>query len=171
MKKILEKVGLAGGFFLLALIAYGILGIHDFGLLKNALSALAGLIARIAPILLLVFVMMLFNHLFFGGNRVVRLIGKGAGFPGWVVAIAAGIVSSGPIYLWYPLLSDLKEKGMKDSLIAAFLYNRAVKIPLLPLMVYYFGWHFAVVLSVYMALFSVVNGILVQFLAREGMEG
>jgi uncharacterized membrane protein YraQ (UPF0718 family) len=73
--------------------------------------------------------------------------------------------------MWYPLLSDLKEKGMKDSLIAAFLYNRAIKIPLLPMMIYYFGWPFALILSIYQVLFSVVNGILVQFLAKEGAEG
>jgi len=148
-----------------------ILGIYDFALLRNALYALAGLIARIAPILLLVFGMMFFTNLFFEGNRIARFLGKGSGFRGWMVAIAGGVASSGPIYMWYPLLSDLKEKGMKNSLVAAFLYNRAVKIPLLPMMVHYFGWPFAIVLSIYMVLFSVVNGIMVQSLTREGSKG
>jgi uncharacterized membrane protein YraQ (UPF0718 family) len=171
IKRTIEKVGFGGAFFLLAVIAYVILGIYDFDLLRNALYALAGLIARIAPILLLVFGMMFFTNLFFQGNRIVRFLGEEPGCQGWVVAVAGGIVSAGPIYMWYPLLSDLKEKGMKDSLIAAFLYNRAVKIPLLPMMVYYFGWHFALVLSIYMVLFSVVNGILVQRFAQEGSKG
>jgi len=171
IKRTIEKVGFGGAFFLLAVIAYVILGIYDFDLLRNALYALAGLIARIAPILLLVFGMMFFTNLFFQGNRIVRFLGEEPGCQGWVIAVAGGIVSAGPIYMWYPLLSDLKEKGMKDSLIAAFLYNRAVKIPLLPMMVYYFGWNFALVLSIYMVLFSVVNGILVQRFAQEGMKG
>jgi len=171
MKKILEKVGFDGAFFFLALIAYGILAVYDLGLLKNALSTLAGLIARIAPILLLVFGVMFLTNLFFESNRVIRFLGVGSGLRGWMLAIAGGIVSSGPIYMWYPLLSDLKEKGMKDSLIAAFLYNRAIKIPLIPMMIYYFGWPFALILSIYQVLFSVGNGILVQFLAREGAEG
>ena len=170
MKKILEKAGFDGAFFLLVLITYGILGIYDFGLLKNALSALAGLIARIAPILLLVFGVMFLTNLYFESSGIVRFLGKGSGLRGWMLAIGGGIVSSGPIYMWYPLLSDLKEKGMKDSLIAAFLYNRAIKIPLLPMMVYYFGWSFALILSIYQVLFSVVNGILVEFLARGGSE-
>jgi uncharacterized membrane protein YraQ (UPF0718 family) len=84
---------------------------------------------------------------------------------------AGGIASSGPIYMWYPLLSDLKEKGMRDSLIAAFLYNRAIKIPLLPMMVHYFGWDFTFALSIYMVLFSVVNGVIVQYLTQRGPEG
>ena len=170
IKKMIEKAGFNGAFFLLSLIAYVILGIYDFALLKNALYALAGLIARIAPLLLLVFAVIFFTNLFFQSNRVVRFLGKGSGLRGWMVAIAGGIASSGPIYMWYPLLSDLKGKGMKDSLIAAFLYNRAVKIPLLPMMVYYFGWKFALVLSIYMVPFSVVDGVLVQSLVREGSE-
>jgi uncharacterized membrane protein YraQ (UPF0718 family) len=168
MGNIFEKVGFGGIFFLLVLIAYWILGIYDFSLLKNALTALAGLSVRIAPILLLIFLIMFLTNLFFGSDRVLRLLGKGSGVRGWALAIGGGIVSSGPIYMWYPLLGDLKEKGMKDSLVAAFLYNRAVKIPLLPIMVHYFGWPFAVVLSAYMISFSVINGIAVQTFTREG---
>jgi uncharacterized membrane protein YraQ (UPF0718 family) len=168
--KIIEKAGFDGVFFLLSLAAYGLLGIYDFSLLKNVLSTLAGLSARIAPILLLVFGVMFLTNLFFQSNRVVRFLGAGSGLKGWMLAIAGGIVSSGPIYMWYPLLSDLKEKGMKDSLIAAFLYNRAIKIPLLPMMVYYFGWNFALVLSIYMVLFSVADGVLVQSLVGKGTD-
>jgi uncharacterized membrane protein YraQ (UPF0718 family) len=170
MKKILEKFGFDGAFFFLVLIAYGILAVYDSNRLENALSTLAGLTARIAPVLLLVFGVMFLTNLFFESNRVIRFLGAGSGLRGWMLAIAGGIVSSGPIYMWYPLLGDLKEKGMKDSLIAAFLYNRAVKIPLLPMMVYYFGWTFALVLSIYMVLFSVADGVLVQSLVREGTD-
>lgn len=171
IKKIIEKVGSGESFFLLAVMGYVILGIFDFALLRNVLCVLTGLIARIAPILLIVFVVMFFTHLFFEDQRIVRFLGKGSGFRGWMVAIAGGIVSSGPVYMWYPLLSDLKEKGMTDSLIATFLYNRAIKIPLLPMMVHYFGWDFALALSIYMVPFSVVNGVIVQRLTQRGPEG
>jgi uncharacterized membrane protein YraQ (UPF0718 family) len=164
--KIIEKVGFAGIFLFSSVIAYGILGVFDFALLRNVLCALTRLIARIAPILLIVFLVMFLTNLFFENKSISRFLGKGSGFRGWMVAIAGGIVSSGPIYMWYPLLSDLKEKGMRDSLIATFLYNRAIKIPLLPMMGYYFGWDFTLVLSITMVLFSVVNGVIVQRLAR-----
>jgi len=170
IKKTIGKVGFGEAFLLLGVIAYVVLGIFDFALLKNVLCVLARLIARIGPVLLIVFVVMLFTHIFFEGQRIVRFLGKGSGFRGWMVAIAGGIASSGPIYMWYPLLSDLKEKGMKDSLIATFLYNRAVKIPLLPMMIHYFGWNFTLALSIYMVLFSVVNGTIVQRLTQRGPE-
>jgi uncharacterized membrane protein YraQ (UPF0718 family) len=168
IKKIIEKVGIGGAFLLLAVIGYGILGIFDFVLLRDVLTVLIRLTVRIAPILLIVFVVMFLANLFFENKNVFRFLGKGSGFRGWMVTIAGGIASSGPIYMWYPLLSDLKEKGMTNSLIVTFLYNRAIKIPLLPMMVHYFGWDFTLALSIYMVLFSVVNGVIVQRLTQRG---
>jgi uncharacterized membrane protein YraQ (UPF0718 family) len=171
IKKIVEKVEVGQGFLFLVVVGYVILGILDVGLLTDVLTVLIKLMVRIAPILLIVFVVMFLTNLFFENKSVFRLLGKGSGLRGWTIAIAGGIVSSGPIYMWYPLLSDLKAKGMKDSLIATFLYNRAVKIPLLPMMVHYFGWDFTLILSIYMILFSVVNGIVVQHLTQRGPPG
>jgi uncharacterized membrane protein YraQ (UPF0718 family) len=168
--KTVEKIGFEGTLLIGTGIVYAMVGIHDLDLLGNILSGLWRLILRIAPVLLLVFVVMFFFNRFFENDRVIGLFGKGSGFQGWVIAIVGGILSSGPIYMWYPLLSDLKEKGMENSLVAAFLYNRAVKIPLLPMMIYYFGWPFTLVLSFLMVLFSIANGILVQRLVREGTK-
>ena len=120
------------------------------------------LILRIFPILILIFGIMFLTNLLFEAKSIVKILGRASGFRGWILAISGGIISSGPIYMWYPLLGDLKERGMKDSLIAAFLYSRAIKIPLIPMMVHYFGWPFTIVLSVYMVLFSVINGLAVE---------
>jgi uncharacterized membrane protein YraQ (UPF0718 family) len=166
--KAVDKTGFAGAFLIAMGIVYSLVGIGDLDLLRNVLYGLSRLIVRIAPVLLLIFGVMFLLNRFFETGGIVKFLGRGSGFRGWVVAIVGGILSSGPIYMWYPLLSDLKGKGMKDSLIAAFLYNRAVKIPLLPMMVYYFGWPFTLVLSLLMVLFSVVNGVAVQRLARGG---
>lgn len=171
IRRAIEKVGFGGAFLGLVAAVYMGLAILDYDRFGNALSASGRLAGQIFPILLLVFGLMFFANRFVEGNRIAHFLGRGSGFRGWMVAIGAGILSSGPIYMWYPLLSDLKGKGMEDALIAAFLYNRAVKIPLLPMMVYYFGWSFALVLSIYMVLFSVVNGILVQRVARTGGQG
>jgi len=171
IKKMIEKVEVGEAFLFLVVMGYVILGIFDFALLTDVLTVLIRLIVRIAPILLIVFVVMFLANLFFENKSVSRFLGKGSGFRGWMIAVVGGIVSSGPIYMWYPLLGDLKEKGMKDSLIATFLYNRAVKIPLLLLMVHYFGWDFTLTLSIYMILFSVVNGVIVQRLTRRGLQG
>lgn len=170
IRRITEKIGASGVFLLLVVVAYVILGIIDFELVRNTLPVLGMLILRILPVLVLVFGIMFLTNQFFEARNIVRILGKGSGLRGWVFAISGGIISSGPIYMWYPFLSDLKEKGMKNSFIAAFLYNRAIKIPLIPMMVHYFGWHFTITLSIYMLLFSIVNGLLVENLTERGKK-
>jgi uncharacterized membrane protein YraQ (UPF0718 family) len=86
---------------------------------------------------------------------------------GWVFSIVAGILSTGPIYIWYPLLSDLKEKGMRTSFMGTFLYNRSVKLPLLPIMIYYFGFIYTLILTVYIVLTSVIVGYLTELIADD----
>ena len=93
---------------------------------------------------------------------LVKWLGKESGIKGWLIAIIGGILSSGPIYMWYPLLSQIKKQGGRDGLIATFLYNRAVKIPLMPLLIYYFGWIYAIVLTFVMIIFSVFQGLIVE---------
>jgi len=61
-------------------------------------------------------------------------------------------------------LQELREAGMRSGLVAAFLYNRAIKLPLLPLMIYYFGTMFVAVLLVYMVIVSVIEGKLIEFI-------
>ena len=165
-----ERIGGSGVFLFSVIAAYLILGVIDPGLTGNALLVLGRLTLRIVPVLVLVFSIMFLANLLLDPRRIEHVLGEESGLKGWLVAISGGIISSGPIYMWYPILSDLKERGMKDSLIAAFLYNRAVKIPLVPMMAYYFGWPFTLILYGYMILFSVVNGIVVERLTRVGNQ-
>ncbi|MBW2122227.1 MAG: permease [Deltaproteobacteria bacterium] len=165
-----EKIGGGTVFLLSAVACYAVLGFVNPALLGHVLVALGRLVVRIAPLLVLVFGMMFVVHLVLDPEKIGRLLGRQSGLKGWLLAISGGIVSSGPIYMWYPLLSDLKERGMKESLIAAFLYNRSIKIPLLPMMVYYFGWPFTLVLSIYMVVFSVINGVVVGKVVQGGHQ-
>jgi hypothetical protein len=56
---------------------------------------------------------------------------------------------------------------MKDSLIAVFLYNRSVKIPMLPVMIYYFGLAFAGILLFWTIMASFFQGILIDMLLKK----
>jgi uncharacterized membrane protein YraQ (UPF0718 family) len=162
IRETVERIGTGGVFVFVVLVAYVVVAIIDLELARSTLFVLGRLLVRIVPVLVAVFGLMFLTNLLFEAKDIARFLGKGSGLSGWLLAIAGGILSSGPIYMWYPLLGDLKERGMRDSLIAAFLYNRAIKIPLLPMMVYYFGWAFTAMLSIYMVLFSVLNGVLVE---------
>ena len=64
--------------------------------------------------------------------------------------------------MWYPFLADLKQKGMQPGLIACFLYNRAIKIPLLPAILIYFPLNFVLLLAGLMVLASLIQGIVLN---------
>jgi hypothetical protein len=66
------------------------------------------------------------------------------------------------VYPWYAMLGDLKAKGMRTALMSVFLYNRAIKLPLLPLLIHYFGLAYVLVLFAYLILFSLPAGLLLE---------
>jgi len=158
----MKKIGTGWIFLVIVCMLYAVIAFMDSGYAEDAISVFITMFMRVLPILFIVFVFIFLTNIIFKPRRVMKYLGKTAGIKGWLIVITGGILSSGPIYMWYPLLKDLKEKGMKTSFIATFLYNRAVKIPLLPLMIYYFSLKFVLVLTFYMVLFSVVNGIVVE---------
>ena len=57
---------------------------------------------------------------------------------------------------------------MRTALAGVFLYTRSVKLPFIPLMVYYFGGLYTVVLTTYLIIFSVVTGMVCD--AAAGTE-
>jgi len=146
---------------------YLLLAFFDFSFAREAFLNFLSMLVRIIPILGVVFVIMVFTNLFFTKERMDKYLGAGSGKKGWVYAIISGIIVSGPPYVLYPLLGELKKRGMKDSLLAAFLFNRNVKIPFLPVMIFYFGLSFTVIISVYIILFSVLNGVVVSKLSAK----
>ncbi len=128
----------------------------------RAVPFFVSLLGRIWPVLIFVFGLLFLSNLFLSPQLVKRWLGHASRKRGWLIAIAGGILSSGPIYLWYPLLRELKEHGMRTALAAAFLYNRSVKPALLPLLIYYFGWGLTLILTVYTVAFSIIQGLIVE---------
>lgn len=170
-KKIKSKKGKKSSkkgwlFLLIAVIVYIVVALINKTIAQNSLFTFVKILVRVTPVLVVVFGLMVISHLILSPKRVMKYLGSTAGVKGWLISIGGGIISTGPIYMWYPLLQDLKEKGMKTSFIAAFLYNRAIKLPLLPLMVYYFGLPFTVILTVYMMIFSVIHGVFVEMVLQ-----
>jgi len=153
-----------GGWIFLAAVAglYAVAGFFSHTVALDALCTFRSLLIRIVPVLLLVFGLLFLASLFLERAWLVRHLGRASGIGGWALTVLCGILSAGPLYAWYPLLGELKKKGVNGALIAAFLYSRALKLPLLPLMVHYFGLAYTGVLSVCIVAFSVVSGLLMK---------
>jgi len=149
-------------FLLLVILAYIITFFINSKFLVPTIEFFLETILKVIPIILLVFVLMVVTDYFVNHKTLVKYIGKKSGIKGWIISIVAGIISTGPIYMWYPLLNELEEQGVRKGLIAAFLYNRAIKIPLLPMIILYFGLIFTIVLAMVMIFVSVVQGLIIE---------
>jgi len=135
--------------------------IIDRGLFLRSMGFFLGIFVQIIPVFVLVFVLMVLSHTFID-RQVIADYFKKPGIKKWLFVIIAGIVSTGPIYVWYPLLAELRDKGVQYGYLAAFLYNRAIKIPLLPLAIFYFGLKYIVVLTLLMIIFSILQGVMIN---------
>lgn len=135
-------------------------------LIFKSSSFFLNIIVKILPIIALVFVLMFIVNYFIKPEKLVSFFGKESKIT-WLIAIITGIISTGPIYMWYPLLGDLQKKGIKNGFIATFLYNRAIKIPLLPLVIFYFGLTYVLILLSVMMVMSVVQGITINKILRN----
>lgn len=147
-------------FLLLVLAAYGVTAAASAETAARAFGFFMETMWSVSSALVIVFFLLLAAELFFETTWIRRNLGSEAGGRGWLIAAAGGVLAAGPIYAWYALLQDLRGKGMSASVAAVFLYSRAVKLPLLPLMIHYFGTAFTVVLCLYLIAFSIVNGAL-----------
>jgi uncharacterized membrane protein YraQ (UPF0718 family) len=147
--------------------AYAVMYILHPAVTETAWLSFVELIARVVPILAIVFVLIFVFNLFAEPKWIERYVGEHSGLRGWAVAMLSGVLSVGPIYPWYVLLGELRQKGMRASLIAVFLYSRAIKPPLVPFMIHYFGLAFTALLMIYIVAFAIIQGLVIGCLFDE----
>jgi len=149
-------------FLIIVILAY--LSIYFFlpDKMMPILNFYIKLILQILPIFLLVYAIMVLTNYFVNNKVLQKYMGEEAGIKGWAISIITGILSMGPVYMWYPLMKDLKNKGIKDRFLVAFLYNRGIKLQWAPMLILYFGWAFSLTLLIVMAIFSVPQGIITE---------
>ena len=149
-------------FLLLIVLIYMLLSVFYPTNISKAIEMFISILSEIWYILIIVFVLMIIFNYYLNPENITKHMNNTHPFKIWSIAIISGILSSGPIYVWFPLLKDLKEKGVKDRYLVAFLYNRAIKIPLLPIIAIYFNLKYVIILTIIMILVSIVQGIIVE---------
>ena len=155
----------------LAVVAgYGVLLPVDPALVQGAASHFVRLLGMLLPVLAAVLVLLWLINLLVDPRQVRKSLGHDSGRRGWAIALLGGILSHGPVYAWYPLLSDLRRHGTRPALLAAFLYARSVKLPWLPMLAYYFGGRYMLLLTLVLTLFSPLVGVLTEYACRRGRE-
>jgi len=162
-----KKISFPFIFLLLICILYFILSFFNNDLIVNALINTGKMTLKIIPILIFVFIFSIFINLYLKNDTIKKHLGENSGIKGLLYAIIGGILISGPPYILYPMLNKLKKSGVKNSLIAIFLYNRNIKIPYIPVMIFYFGLAYTIIISIYILIFSILNGFLINLFIKE----
>lgn len=146
----------------ITLVIYAVTAFLNSDVALDSLKKSYEILKSIAPIIVVVlFIMAIFTTLVKAKN-MVKHIGEGSGAKGWMIAIFGGVLSHGSTYIWYPILSQMRNDGAREGLLVAFFYARAIKLPWLPVMIAYFGLSFTLLLSFYILLGAVVQGMLMD---------
>ncbi len=153
-------------FFLLVAFSYLVLFLINSEKTAASLQKSGLILLKLLPVFLAIIVLTAVINYFLKPQEIVKYFGKESSTMGWFYALFGGIISHGPMYAWYPMLQDMKKQGLRDGFIAAFFYARAIKLPLLPLMIDYFGFIFTVILSVYILLGAYVQGRVIEYILR-----
>ncbi|HEB69242.1 MAG TPA: permease [Desulfobulbus sp.] len=149
------------------LILYGVLFVVNSQLAQRALLKSGHILVRILPVFVIVILFTAVLNYFLQPGQIARHLGRESGGKSWLWALAAGVISHGPMYAWYPLLEDVRNSGVRDGLIVVFFASRTIKIPLLPMMIDYFGLGFTLVLSFYILVGALLQGWFFELLGRR----
>jgi uncharacterized membrane protein YraQ (UPF0718 family) len=162
--KVYNKMGFKNLFFLFVLIIYLVVLFVDLDNFVLAVKKAFNLFFSVLDVFFIVFCFMVLMGLFVKQKTMVKFFKSSKKFLNWIFVIGLGILSTGPIYMWYPLIEKFKKSGMKIRYQACLLYNRSVKIPLMYYFVLIFGFRVFLVMIVLQVVFSVINGFIVEFI-------
>jgi uncharacterized membrane protein YraQ (UPF0718 family) len=155
----LKKMSGSMKFLLLVMGGYLCTGYFHRSYTEDALQRFGETLINVAPVLMFVFTVMFLINIFVKPAAIKKHLGSDSGIKGWMYAILGSILIAAPPYILFPFFGELQKQGMKSSLIVIFLSNRNVQPPFIPVMIYYFGTPFTVVISVYILIFAVINGL------------
>jgi len=155
MKKI-EYKGLK--FLYIVLFCYIILFFIDTNNTLISLKTFLNILSTLVPIFIFIILLTTLTNYYLKPKDIIKHFGEDSGNKGIIYAVLAGIISHGPMYAWYGLISELRNKGVKDELLIIFFYARAIKIPMLPFMIGIFGIPFTIIITIYILLFAIIQG-------------
>ena len=154
-------------FLIIVLVLYIILLLSDTIHALSGLQKAASILLSLLPLFLLIITLTALINYFLKPKQIIKHFGKDSGAKGVFYAIIGGIISHGPMYAWYGMLQDMRSHGLKDGLIATFMYARAVKLPLLPFMVDLFGILVTIIMTLYILIAAVLQGKVIDTLEKK----
>jgi uncharacterized membrane protein YraQ (UPF0718 family) len=145
--------------------AYLALGLVAPGRFAAALTVSGSYVREMALIIPAVVLLMGLFEVWVPKEMIQRLLGRGAGVRGFVLAFFMGTAPTGPLYVAFPLAAALMQKGASPANIMVFLGAwAAAKVPQVAMEAKFLGLGFAITRLTLTAVSLVVMGLLGQAL-------
>ena len=112
MIKKLKLISVAWWFLIVVVIGYVVLYFINPDTFSSSMDFFVNILNKVIPIFILVFVLMSLTNYLITKQTISKYL-KQRGIKRWLFVIIGGILSTGPIYMWYPFLADLRSKGLR----------------------------------------------------------
>lgn len=127
--------------------------------------------AKVIKIAVAVFVVIGLIQVWLTPQQVSRVLGKQAGWKGLLLASSVPMLVGGSLFMIFPLMKTLREKGARIAAVLAFVSAWSGKAPLLPLEIEFLGWRFAVLRIVLVVPFAIACGVLGELILEGVVRG
>jgi len=155
-------------FLFTVLIIYFITGLINSKYFLNVWKLVINiLINQILLVLLIVFVFMFILNILLQKKTIKDKIKKSTNSTKYIFSVIGWIFSTGPVYMWYPFLKQLKDNWLNYGHIASFIYARAVKIPFLAVMIFYFGLKYTIIFNTVLICLAFLVWMLINLILNK----
>ncbi len=123
-------------------------------------------ITQIIPILFIIYLFIFIFNILVQNEKIVNKISNSNSFVKYIFVILLWIMSTWPVYMWYPILKKLQAHWIWYEHIATFIYSRAIKIPFFTIMIFYFWFKYTLFFNLTILIFWILIWITINLLSN-----
>lgn len=163
--KLKDKFWVNWIFFYSVLLIYFVSIFINFDFFKRVwVDFLNIFIKQIIPVLFIIYTLMFIFNILIKKEAIKEKIEKSSCLSKYFFVVVWWILSSWPVYMWYPFLKKLREHWLNHGHITTFIYARAVKIPFLVIMIAYFWLKYTIIFNLVIIFLSVLLWLLINLI-------
>ena len=150
-------------FFWFTLLIYILSWIINFEFFTNVwINFINILINQILFVLIIVFFFMFILNILLEKEVIKNKIKNSKNHTKYMFAIIWWILSTWPVYMWYPFLKKLNNHWLNYGHISTFIYARSVKIPFFAVMIFYFWLKYTIIFNITLVILSLIIWIIIN---------
>jgi uncharacterized membrane protein YraQ (UPF0718 family) len=171
VKGVLEKIiKETAVYVVIGLLIWGLIGVFSFSKAIIVAKVTYNVFAKMIGIIAAVFLLLGLVQVWIPPNKIAKYLGKEAGWKALFFASVFPMILGGPLFVMFPLLKILKDKGASTAVILAFLTSWSGKFPLLPLSAGFLGWKFTILRTIFIIPMALLIGVIGEALIEKKIK-